>query len=361
MNYSLRLLACFALALSFCNASFTDVRAAEPVRIGLLGMDNYQGIAYTHLFNNPAAEGDLAGVYVTAAYQVISDYPESAVLSARWWDQAKTYYQKPRKPGDVVPPAIEEVKSLDELFAKCDCVILAGLDGRQHLEQATAALKAKKPVFIVRPCASSLEDVAKIFAVAKETGTPCWSSSQHRFVPGFSGMRNHPEVGNVLGVDIYGGYDLKHADSDSLILPLHSIEALYAMIGSAGVETVACTETPSTVTATLFWKDGRIGTYRGIREGKVKYSATVFGDAGVSTSGVYGHGVPVKGIVPTNDKYMGYEGIACEIAKAFKTGKVPVQPEETLEIFAVCEAMKRSAAQNGAKIPVASILEAVRK
>lgn len=346
----------FALVVAVSSAS-----AAEKVRIGLLGMDNYQGIAYTHLFNNPAAEGDLAGVYVTAMLPVASDYPESAALTARWLEQAKSYYQKPRKPDDVIPPQVVEVKSIAELFTHCDCVIMAGLDGRQHLEQATAVLQAKKPLFIVRPCASSLADVIKIFAVAKETGTPCWSSSQHRFVPAFAGMRNHPEVGNVLGVDVYGGYDLKHADSDSLILPLHSIEAMYAMMGSAGVETVACQESPSTVSATLVWKDGRIGTYRGIREGKVKYSATVFGDAGVSISGVYGHGVPVRGIAPTNDKYMGYEGIAYEIAKCFKTKKVPVQPEETIEIFAVCEAMKRSAAQNGAKIRIQDVLAEVRK
>lgn len=343
--------------------AFTSVGiAAGPVRIGLLGMDNYQGIAFTHLFNNPAAQGDLAGVYVTAALPVASEYPDSAALTARWLEQAKSYYQKPRNPGDVVPPAIVEVKSMEALFAQCDCVIMAGLDGRQHLEQATAVLKAKKPLFIVRPCASSLEDVIKIFAVAKETGTPCWSSSQHRFVPAFAGMRQHPEVGNVLGVDVYGGAELTHtAESDALILPVHSLEAMYAMIGNAGVDTVACTETPSAVAATLIWKDGRVGTYRGIREGKVKYSATVFGDKGVSISGVYGHGVPVRGIAPTNDKYMGYEGIAYEIAKSFKSGKTPVSPEETIEIFAVCVAMKESAAQNGVKIRIQDVLDRVRK
>lgn len=359
MSRALRFVGCVVALLAAVNAS----SAAEKVRIGLLGMDNYQGVAYTHLFNNPAAEGDLAGVYVTAMLPVASDYPDSAALTARWLEQAKSYFQKPRKPDDVIPPQVIEVKSIDELFSHCDCVIMAGLDGRQHLEQATAALKAKKPVFIVRPCASSLADVIKIFAVAKETGTPCWSSSQHRFVPAFAGMRNHPEVGNVLGVDVYGGYEMTHrtAESDALIVPLHSIESMYAMFGTAGVETVSCTETPSTVSATLVWKDGRLGTYRGIREGKVKYCATVFGDAGVSTSGVYGHGVPVRGVTPTNDKYMGYEGIAYEIAKAFKTGKVPVQPEETIEVFAVCEAMKRSAAQNGAKVRIQDVLSEFRK
>ena len=38
-----------------------------------------------------------------------------------------------------------------------------------------------------------------------------------------------------------------------------------------------------------------MATYRGVKEGAVKYSATVFGDKGVSTAGIYGHGVPKNG------------------------------------------------------------------
>lgn len=326
----------------------------------MLGMDNYQGIAFAQLFNNPAAEGDLAGVFVNTAFPVTSEYPESPELTARWLEQAKAFYQKPNKPGAPIPPQLIVVDSIDELLAKCDCVIMAGLDGRQHLAQATAVLNAGKPLFITRPVASSIDDAAKIFALAKQTGTPCWSSSQHRFSPGFSGMRNHPDVGKVIGVDVYGGYEANRPDSDSLILPLHSIEALYAMIGNRGVQTVSCTETPSAVTATLLWKDGRIGNYRGIRQGAVKYSATVFGDTGVSIAGIYGHGIPVAGVAPTNDKYMGYEGIAIEIAKAFKNRTIPVAHEETLEIFAVCKAMQLSAAQNGNRIQISEILAGIK-
>ncbi len=66
----------------------------------------------------------------------------------------------------------------------------------------------------------------------------------------------------------------------------------------------------------------------------MKYSATVFGDKGVSTAGIYGHGVPIQGIVPTNDKYMGYEGIAHEMAKFFKGGfgsrwSFPISPSRS--------------------------------
>ena len=169
-------------------------------------------------------------------------------------------------------------------------------------------------------------------------------------------MRNHPEVGKVLGCDVYGGWDVKAAEADRFIRPLHSIETLYAIMGP-GVASVTCTSTPTTESITATWSDGRVGTYRGIKEGAVKYSATVFGDKGVSIAGIYGHGVPVQGVVPTNDKYMGYEGIAHEMAKFFKGGPPPVSAAETLEIFALMQAAEESKAKEGAPVKLNDLLK----
>jgi hypothetical protein len=119
-----------------------------------------------------------------------------------------------------------------------------------------------------------------------------------------------------------------------------------------GCASVRCVSTPYAESITGVWKDGRVGTFRGIKQGKPKYSATVFGDLGVSTAGIYGHGVPVQGVVPTKDKYMGYEAISTEIAKFFKGGPSPVSPEETIEIFTFMDAAHQSKAQAGAPIPV---------
>jgi hypothetical protein len=141
---------------------------------------------------------------------------------------------------------------------------------------------------------------------------------------------------------------------------VHSIEALYTIMGP-GCESVRCTSTPFAESITGVWADGRIGTYRGIKKGALKYSATVFGDKGVSVAGIYGHGVPVKGVVPTNDKYMGYEGIAIEMARFFKGGPAPVSAAETLEIFAFMEAAHESKRQKGAAVRVADVLEKARK
>ena len=330
-------------------------QAAEPVRVGILAIDNYQAVEYAQMFNNPKAEGHLAGLRVVVAYPIGSaDYPNSAALVTRWKDQLGGLYPK-----DVVPP-IEMVDSVDNLLKRCDAVIIMSLDGRQHLKQATAVLKAGKRLFIGRPLASSPEDAVAILKLAEETKTPCWSCSQHRYSPGFSGMRNHPEVGRVLGCDVYGGYDVKAAEADKFTRALHSIETLYTIMGP-GCATVSCQSTPTAETITATWNDGRVATYRGIKQGSVKYSATVFGDLGVSTAGIYGHGVPVKGIVPTTDKYMGYEGLAIEMAKFFKGGPTPVTAAETLEIYAFLQAAEESKSQNGAGVRLKNLWKGAGK
>ena len=335
-------------------------RAADPVRIGILGFDNYQAVEYVGFFNNPKAEGDLAGLRVVAAYPVTSaDYPESAALTERWQKQMLSLHQNPADPKDAVPP-VEIVDSIDELLKRCDAVMIWSLDGRQHLQQATAVLNAKKRLFIGRPLAASPVDALAILKMAEATQTPCWSCSQHRYSPGFAGMRNHLEVGRVLGCDVYGGYDVKACAADQFTRSLHSIETLYTIMGPGCVK-VSCTSTPAVESITAVWSDGRVATYRGIKEGAVKYSATVFGDKGVSIAGIYGHGVPVKGVVPTDDKYMGYGGLAIELAKFFKSGEVPVKPAETLEIFALLQAAEESRAQNGAVVPLKNLWDSTGK
>ncbi len=343
-----------ALGISFSDVA---VQAADPVRIGILGIDNFGSVAYTEFLNRPHAEGVFEGVRVVAAYPIGSDnYPESDKLVASWKDQLLKMYQNPKDPKDAVPP-IEMVNSVDELLKKCDAVMIFSMDGRLHLKQAEAVLKAKKRLFISRPLASSPADAVAILRLAEETKTSCWSSSQHRYSGGFSGMRDHPEVGRVIGCDVYGGWTVNAPEADKFTRPLHSIETLYTIMGGPGVVSVTCTSTPTAESITAVWKDGRIGTYRGIKEGAVKYSATVFGEKGVSTAGIYGHGVPVKGVVPTNDKYVGYEGLATEIAKFLKGGPTPVSPAETLEIFALMQAAEESKAQNGAVVRLKNLWE----
>lgn len=322
--------------------------AADPIRVGVIGTDNYQAVAFTELYHNPKAEGDLKGLKVVAAYAGGSkDIPDNEKDAAKWAEA-------------LTKLGVEVVKSPEEVLKKCDAVMVMSADGRAHLEQLKPILKAGKPVYVGRPLAASLADVVEIFRLAAESKTPIFSCSQHRFSPGFIGMRNHPEVGAVIGADVYGGCPREPHHPDLFWHGVHGVETLYTILGP-GCVSVTRTSTEMADVVVGEWKDGRVGTFRGIRKGAVKYSGTVFGAKGVSITGVYGHGVPVKGVAPTDDKYMGYEPTAVEIAKFFKTGKPPVTADETIELFAFMEAADESVRQKGAPVKLADVLAKAKK
>jgi predicted dehydrogenase len=345
-----------ALLLALVPAAFllaaepaAPVRAADqPIKVGVIGLDNYQAVVFTQLFHDPKAGADLKGLKVVAAYPAGSpDVEESVRELPKWTEGIKKF-------------GVEVVKSPEEVLKQCDAILVMSVDGRAHLEQLKPILKAGKPVYVGRPLAASLADAVEIFRLAAEHKTPIFSCSQHRFSPGFIGMRKHDEVGDVYGADVYGGCPREPHHPDLFWHGVHGVETLYTIMGP-GCASVTRTGTDFADVVTGEWKDGRVGTYRGIRKGAPKYSATVFGSKGVSTAGLYGHGVPVKGVVPTNDKYMGYEATAIEIAKFFKTRTPPVSAAETIELFAFMEAAEESKRLKGAPVELETVLAKARK
>jgi hypothetical protein len=93
------------------------------------------------------------------------------------------------------------------------------------------------------------------------------------------------------------------------------------------------------------WKDGRIGTFRGIREGNASYGATAFGDKGIETVALSGS----------------YEPLVVEICKFFRGGAAPVDLDVTLEIMAFMEAADESKRQGGAPVKLETVMTRARQ
>ena len=304
-----------------------EAKAEEKVfRIGMIGLDTSHVIAFTRQINDPAKD---YGCKVVVGYPGGSpDVPSSA-------DRVEGYTRQLREQFGV-----EIVDSIEELCRKVDGVMLESVDGRPHLAQARPVIAAKKPLFIDKPMAGNLSDVLEIFRLAKENNVPCWSSSSLRFSPGVIGARNNEKIGNVLGCDAYSPCSLEEHHPDLYWYGVHGVEMLFTIMGP-GCETVSRVQTKDTEFVVGVWKDGRIGTYRGLRAGKRDYGARIFGTKGIEPSGGYG----------------GYGPLIEEVIKFFKTGNVPVPPEETIDIFAFMSAADESKARNGAPVSIASIIK----
>ena len=187
-------------------------------------------------------------------------------------------------------------------------MLLESVDGRPHLSQARPVFAAKKPVFIDKPVAGTLADAIAIYDLAKESGTPVFSSSSLRYSPGIAAMRTgNDKVGEVVGCAAYGPCELEEHHPDLYWYGIHGVETLFTIMGP-GCESVSRVQTPGAELVAGVWKGGRIGTFRGLRQGAKGYGATVFGTKGIAPSG----------------GYAGYEPLVVEICKFFKTGKPPV-------------------------------------
>jgi predicted dehydrogenase len=331
-------LAFFVVALmssAFSPLANSSAEAQEKSRVlkaGIIGCDTSHVEAFTRLLNDPKADSDLAGVRVVAAFPGGSqDLPASR-------DRVEGYVKKLHELG------VEIVPSIDELLKKVDVVLLESVDGRPHLEQAKPVFAAGKPVFIDKPVGGTLADAVEIYRLAKESKVPCFSSSSLRFSPGIFGMRSDARVGEVLGCTVYGPCEIEKHHPDLFWYGIHGVEMLYTIMGP-GCVSVSRTHTEGADVVVGVWKDGRIGTFRGIRKGNAPFGATVFGS---------------KGVIPAG-KYEGYKPLVVEIVKFFRTGKPPVAAEETIELFAFMEAADESKRQGGKPVTLESVLEKARR
>lgn len=324
------------LALLGVLSAVTAHASAEPpkalIRVGIIGLDAH-AVPFTQIITDPKTKPPISHMKVVAAVPAFSpDIPFSA-------NNIEKNRQRMRDMG------VELVETVEAMLPKVDAVLLLSIDGRPHLKQAEPVMAAKKPIFIDKPVAASLADVVRIFDLAQKTGTPCFSSSSLRYSPDFAGMRNNPAVGKVLGCDAYSSNaPIEPSHPDFFYYGIHGTELLFTIMGPA-CKTVSRVKSPTADLAAGVWEDGRVGTLRGILAGRTGFGAMVYGEKGIAPAG----------------KFEGYPPLLVEIANFFQTGKPPVSPEQTLEIYAFMEGADESKRQGGAPVSLADVLEKARK
>ena len=325
---SLNVFASCALGLLCTGAALAEPPPEKPpLRAGMIGLDTSHVIAFTKIFNDENAKGPLANIQIVAGYPGGTDMPSSR-------DRVENFTNQLREKG------IEIVKTIPELLAKVDVVLLESVDGRIHWEEAKQVVAAKKPLFIDKPVAGSLVDAIKIYDFAKQHDVPVWSASSIRFAKTFQSLKNNDAVGDIVGCATWGPCKYQPDTPDMFFYGIHGIEGLFAIMGP-GCESVARVTTDDTDILTGVWKDGRVGTFRGIRKGKSDFGATAFGS---------------KGIVTVN-RASAYMELCTEIASFFGSGMPPVAADETIEIFAFMEAADVSKHRGGVAVKLAEVIK----
>jgi predicted dehydrogenase len=298
--------------------------SAADVRVGIIGTDTSHVPAFTKLLNgDPSDPAHIAGARVVAAFKGGSpDLPESANRVEGFANEIHTKY------------GVEIVPDIATLLSKVDAVLIESVDGRPHLAEAKPVIAAHKPFFVDKPLAATYEDAREIARLAKAAGVPFFSSSSTRF----NAIAADRGPG-ITGVSTWGpGPFEEHHKMELSWYAIHPIEMLFTIMGP-GCETVTRVSGANEDVIACQWKDGRIGSVRALRP---------YGDYGaVITRG--------REVVVNHPKAAGatdYRPLVVEVIKFFQTGKPPVSPEETLEIFAFMDAAQKSKEQGGKPVRV---------
>jgi len=304
---------------------FIASTCSAEIKIGMIGLDTSHVIAFTELINNPTNKQHVPGGKVVAAFKGGSPDVESSASRVEGYTQ-----QLQQKYGVKIVPTLEE------LCREVDAVLLESVDGRPHLEQVRPVIAARKPVFIDKPLAGSLKDAITIMKLAREAKVPCFSSSSYRFYDSLVEVKKK-DVGEIKGAISYGPCSLEEHHPDLFWYGVHACEALYTVLGT-GCETVTRVSTKDTDVVTGVWRDGKVGTFRGLRNASTPHQVILFGTKAVAEQ---------KG---SGD----YAPLVREIMKFFQTGISPVPAEETLEMFAFMEAADESKRKGGVPVKLQS-------
>lgn len=304
----------------------TSWMAAAELRIGLIGLDTSHVTAFTQLLNDPTAKDHVPGGRVVAAFKGGSPDLESS--RSRVDGYTRELQDK---------HGVKLYDSIEEMCRHVDAVMLESVDGRPHLAQAVPVILARKPLYIDKPMAASLRDVLAIFRLAAEYRVPVFSASSLRFGKNTQAVRRGA-LGRVLTAETSSPCSLEPSHPDLFWYGIHGVESLFTVMGP-GCETVRRGQTTNgLIEVTGTWRGGRLGIYR---EGS-GYAGLARGEKGEMAVGAYD----------------GYAPLVAEVIKFFQTGRAPVAPHETIELFAFMEAADESKRQNGAEILIRDVLKA---
>jgi Oxidoreductase family, NAD-binding Rossmann fold len=293
---------------AFCLTAFLTATLLAEIRVGIIGTDTSHVPAFTKMLNDKASPDHVPGARVVAAFKGGSPDVESSITRVdKFAEEIRTKY------------GVEIVPDIETLLQKVDAVLIESVDGRAHLPQARKVIAAKKPLFIDKPLASTLDDARAIAKLAKEAGVPWFSTSSLRY-----GATKHPDATGAITWGP-GPYE-EHHQLELSWYAIHPIELLYALLGPGCVE-VTRVSTESADDITCRWKDGRLGTVRAIRPSSA-YGSVVFRGK--------------QAVVSPPNQSPGYPPLVRDIVKFFETRVPPVPNEETLEIFAFMDAAQRS-------------------
>jgi len=286
------------------------------LKIGLIGCDTSHCARFSELLNSGHPMPGLEGVRVVAAYPGGSESVDPG------------FVRRDRFVAELRELNVPLVESIDEITAMSDAMMILSADGDRHLEEFQKCATRGKPVFIDKPLTISSQESRILLESASKAGVPVCSASALRFSPPFVALL--AENAQITGIDVSGPATWMNEEQGFSFYGIHSAEMLFEAMGKGCEEVVAF----SNQTYDLLvgkWKDGRIGSVRGFRDGNKIFSATLHTPSGPKI---------LENAIQGGEAI--YVPLLQKIIPFLKGGSAPVDAEQSFEVIRFIEAAKQS-------------------
>lgn len=212
-------------------------------------------------------------------------------------------------------------ETIEEVVEKSDVLIVLSPDNcEMHEALSRIPLKSGKRTYIDKTFTPDQAAARRIFALAEEHGTPCYSTSALRFATEYRDLLGQ----DIRAISTVGPYDME-------TYGIHQLEPIMMLMGGRVRRALALGQ-GKWAQVTLEWADGRCAALLCTGNGNTPFSATVqAGEKSVS-------------LQVTSDSFAGFME---SLVRFFRTGEIPVSHEETTAIMAAREAAIRALAVPG--------------
>ena len=257
-----------AVALLLSLAAWQHAVAKEGViRAGIVGCDTSHVDAFTKLINDPDATGPFADVEVVAAFPGGSpDIPKESIGSrARLRQEAERHGHQNRRLARRTRRPVRRLHARKRRRPPPPETI------PRHRQRQTS-LRRQTGRRLARRCAHDLPHRRRnpharlhlLVAPLRQRDPSRRKSCRHK----------DKAFGDLLGCETESPMSTESHHPDLFWYGIHGVEPLYTIMGT-GCDSVSRTDSPLSTVVVGKWKDGRLGSYRGLKKGYY-YSFTAY-------------------------------------------------------------------------------------
>lgn len=315
------------------------VKDPNDIKLAMLGMVDGNGHPYswTAIIN-----GDYdAKVMADCGYEVIPQYLGAAPKGELGIPGAKVTHVWCDDPIDtekvakaaLIPNMVEKP---EDVIGQVDAVIIATDKGWEHVDRARPFIEAGIPMFIDKPMTDS-QDGLKQFIEWQGQGKPLLSTSAMRYAREFTEARNKiKELGELRLITMTTSKSWERYG-------IHALEGVYPFLAPGGWQSVTNTGTEKANVVHCTHQSGVDVVLAAVSD--------MYGSFGCL--GLYG--TEGNTSVQTKDTFYSFKAQLVAFVEYLKTGKLPFDFAQTIELMKIIIAGIRSRDENGRTVNLSEI------